>query len=160
MLDVIGANVDWHRFKGQWKPPFAEQLRNRLADWLKLITWSPWREPKTLQTPVCLARVDLIVWDPIGIPKWSSKTWNGIVHHKSDRKLCVIPTADRNNSNGLWNSKDRKQKLIAHNLLLEVRPTQSDIEQVGSCIEHPSVDNAMVPILPEIPKRIVQVVPF
>ncbi len=21
---------------------------------------------------------------------------NGIVHHKSDRKLCVIPTADRN----------------------------------------------------------------
>ncbi len=30
------------------------------------------------------------------IPKWPSKTRNGIVHHKSDRKLCVIPTADRN----------------------------------------------------------------
>ncbi len=24
-----------------------------------------------------------------------------IVHHKSDRKLCVIPTADRNTSYGL-----------------------------------------------------------
>ncbi len=24
------------------------------------------------------------------------KMWNGIVHHKSDRKTCVLPTADRN----------------------------------------------------------------
>ncbi len=27
---------------------------------------------------------------------WPSKIWSGIVHHKSDRKSCVIPTADRN----------------------------------------------------------------
>ncbi len=45
----------------------------------------------------------------VDIPKWPSKTWNGIVHHKSDRKLCVIPTADRNTwvwhmffGKGLW----------------------------------------------------------
>ncbi len=31
--------------------------------------WSLWREPKTLRTPVCLARADLIARDPIGIPK-------------------------------------------------------------------------------------------
>ncbi len=28
--------------------------------------------------------------------KWSSKIQSGIVHHKSDRKSCVLPTADRN----------------------------------------------------------------
>ncbi len=48
-------------------------------------------------TPECLARADLIGWDPKGIPKWSSKIWSGIIHHKSDRKSCVLPTADRNN---------------------------------------------------------------
>ena len=47
-------------------------------------------------TPVCLARAGLIVWDPNGIPKWPSKKRNGITHHKSDRKPCVKPTADRN----------------------------------------------------------------
>ncbi len=30
------------------------------------------------------------------IPKRSSKMGSGIVHHKSDRKSCVLPTADRN----------------------------------------------------------------
>ncbi len=86
---MIGANIDWHRFKGRRK-------HNRLCDWPKVITWSLWREPKTLRTPVCLARAGLSVRDTIGIPKWPSKMRNGIVHHKSDRKLCVIPTADRN----------------------------------------------------------------
>ncbi len=28
--------------------------------------------------------------------KVDSKMWSGIVHHKSDRKSCVLPTADRN----------------------------------------------------------------
>ncbi len=100
---MIGAYIDWHRLKGRRKPKwrfplFAEQLHSRLCDWSKVITWSLWREPKTLlRTPVCLARAGLIVRDPKGIPKWPSKIRNGIVHHKSDHKLCVIPTADRNN---------------------------------------------------------------
>ncbi len=38
---------------------------------------------------------------------------NGIVHHKSDRKLCVIPTADRNNALApLVIEKDHGQLLI------------------------------------------------
>ncbi len=32
-----------------------------------------------------------------GIPKRSCKMQSGIVHHKSDCKSCVLPTADRNN---------------------------------------------------------------
>ncbi len=39
-------------------------------------------------------------YNPNGIPKWSSKMWSGIVHHKSDRKSCVLPTADRNSHYG------------------------------------------------------------
>ncbi len=56
-------------------------------------------------TPECLARVDLISWDPKGIPNRSTKMGSGIVHHKSDRKSCVLPTADRNTRGGdnfLW----------------------------------------------------------
>ncbi len=60
------------------------------------ITWSLWREPETPG--------HLCVWlglaSSCGIHKvslnWSSKIRNGIVHHKSDHKSCVIPTADRN----------------------------------------------------------------
>ncbi len=56
-----------------------------------------WREITGTWTPECLARADLIVLNPKGIPKRSSKMRSGIVHHKSDRKSCVLPTADRNN---------------------------------------------------------------
>ncbi len=31
--------------------------------------------------------------------RWISKMRSGIVHHKSDRKSCVLPTADRNTKN-------------------------------------------------------------
>ncbi len=51
---------------------------------------------KSQSTPECLARANLIGWDPMGIPRRSMKMWSGIVHHKSDRKTCVLPTADRN----------------------------------------------------------------
>ncbi len=36
----------------------------------------------------CLARADLIGWDPKVSQNWSSKMRSGIVHHKSDRKSC------------------------------------------------------------------------
>ncbi len=48
-------------------------------------------------TPVCMARADLIGWDPEVSQKLTKQMRSGIVHHKSDRKSCVIPTADRNN---------------------------------------------------------------
>ncbi len=50
------------------------------------------------------AKVDLVnFWVSIIIQindsqNWPSKMRSGIVHHKSDRKPCVIPTADRNNT--------------------------------------------------------------
>ncbi len=34
--------------------------------------------------------------DVVNFPKLTKKKRNGIVHHKSDRKSCVKPTADRN----------------------------------------------------------------
>ncbi len=46
--------------------------------------------------PVGLARADLIDLDPKVSQNWSSKMRSGIVHHKSDCKSCVLPTADRN----------------------------------------------------------------
>ncbi len=61
-----------------------------------MTTWPSWREITGTWTPECLARADLIGWIPKGIPKRLSKMWSGIVHHKSDRKSCVLPTADRN----------------------------------------------------------------
>ncbi len=61
-----------------------------------MITWPFWREKTGTWTPECLARADLIGWDPEVSQNWSSKIRSGIVHHKSDRKSCVIPTADRN----------------------------------------------------------------
>ncbi len=51
----------------------------------------------TLESGPCLARADLIGRDPKVSQIWPSKMRSGIVHHKSDRKSCVIPTADRNN---------------------------------------------------------------
>ncbi len=47
-------------------------------------------------SPPGVMMADTLSFNAKGIPKWPSKTRNGIVHHKSDRKLCVIPTADRN----------------------------------------------------------------
>ncbi len=40
-----------------------------------------------------------IGWHPKVSQNWSSKMRSDIVHHKSDRKSCVLPTADRN----IWN---------------------------------------------------------
>ncbi len=77
----------WREITGTWTPE---------APILKLTTWSLWREITGTWTPECPARADLIVWNPKGIPKRSSKMWRGIVHHKSERKSCVLPTADRN----------------------------------------------------------------
>ncbi len=61
-----------------------------------MITWSLWREP---QAPGHLCVWLGLAWS-CGIHKvsqnWPTKMRNGIVHHKSDRKSCVIPTADRN----------------------------------------------------------------
>ncbi len=62
---------------------------------------TPWRVITGSWTPECLAIVDLIGWDPKGIPKRSTKMVSGIVYHKSDRKSCVLPTADRNNTGNL-----------------------------------------------------------
>ncbi len=76
-----GANIDW---------------QSAPCDWSKMITWSLWREPPT---PGHLCVWLGLAWS-CGIREvsqnWPSKIRNGIVHHKSDRKLCVIPTADRN----------------------------------------------------------------
>ncbi len=45
---------------------------------------------KMADTMSFTAKVDLVDF-------WiSSKMQSGIVHHKSDRKSCVLPTADRN----------------------------------------------------------------
>ncbi len=38
----------------------------------------------------------ILSWWFIRIPKLTKQMRSGIVHHKSDRKSCVIPTADRN----------------------------------------------------------------
>ncbi len=82
-LDMIGANIDW-------------LTQSAPCDWSKMITWSLWREP---ETPGHLCVWLGLAWS-FGIGKvslnWPSKMRNGIVHHKSDRKSCVIPTADRN----------------------------------------------------------------
>ena len=48
--------------------------------------------------------------------KWWLTHWASllrwIVHHKFDRKPCVIPTADRNRNNSLQNSMERFQLLM------------------------------------------------
>ncbi len=42
---------------------------------------------------------------------WSSKIRSGIIHHKSDCKSCVLPTADRNNSFTLIIKRNAKWKV-------------------------------------------------
>ncbi len=71
-------------------------LHNELCDRSKNDYVTLWREITGTWTPECLARADLIGWNPRGIPRRSNKMWSGIFHHKSDRKPCVLPTADRN----------------------------------------------------------------
>ncbi len=70
-----------------------------------MTTWPFWREPH--------APGHLSVW--LGMTwsveiqrvsqKWPSKMRSGIVHHKSDRKSCVLPTADRNTYNQILTNK-------------------------------------------------------
>ncbi len=72
-----------------------------------MTTWPFWQEP---QAPGHLSVWLGLTWSARiqGVSKnWSSKMRNGIVHHKSDRKSCVLPTADRNthrvgNSGLIW----------------------------------------------------------
>ncbi len=98
-LDMIGANIDWSKMItwSLWREPmytqggiFSEAI---LKSRSKMITWSLWREP---QAPGHLCVWLGLAWS-CGIHKvsqnWPSKMWSGIVHHKSDRKSCVIPTA-------------------------------------------------------------------
>ncbi len=61
---------------------------------IKMTTWPIWREP---QTPGHLCVWLGLTWSG-GIQNWPRKMGSGIVHHKSDRKPCVILTADRNRS--------------------------------------------------------------
>ncbi len=67
-------NVVWQSTRGKWW----------LTHWASLLRWiwsiSEYNLWKVSQDDQC-------------------KMWNGIVHHKSDRKTCVLPTADRNNMN-------------------------------------------------------------
>ena len=51
----------------------TRKLHNELCDWSKNDHVTLWRETTGTWTPECLARVDLIGWDPKGIPRRSMK---------------------------------------------------------------------------------------
>ncbi len=55
---------------------------------------------------------------------WPSKMRNGIVHHKYDRKSCVIPTADRNNK--LLYEDLRNKGFIGRDQLLSPEQREGD----------------------------------
>ncbi len=69
-LDMIGANIDWHRFGAKENQDLQGLTQSAPCDWSKsddhVITLAGTRDT---WTPVCLARAGLIVWDPKGIPK-------------------------------------------------------------------------------------------
>ncbi len=71
----------WQSIWGKWW----------LKHWASLLMWI-WS----------ISEYNLRLGNPKGIPKQSSKMWSGIVHHKSDRKSCVLPTADRNTTCRSW----------------------------------------------------------
>ena len=100
--------IPFHFFLGQFGIPYGSHtIKSALARHTgvqvplvpaKVITWSFWREP---QAPGHLCVWLGLTWS-CGIQEvsqnWPSKMRSGIVHHKSDRKSCVIPTVDRNTS--------------------------------------------------------------
>ncbi len=94
----------WTKYQGTlrertWKTiAKAQPMYTRRLDMIgqKMSTWSLWREP---ETPGHLCVWLGLAWS-CGIREvsqnWPGKMRNGIVHHKSDRKSFVLPTADRN----------------------------------------------------------------